>query len=786
MSVAELGFAVNSGPVKDATAALNDLKAAAGPAEKAAASLGTATTKAGHAHAGMSTQAAAAAHAIRSMGEQLALGVPPTQILTQQLAHLSFAASGPGGLKQAFSDAASTFGKLITPTTLVVGGLAGLAVGAYLAASSIKATELELANLSERIGTTVQALHGFDASAAIKGISTDDLVKGMTKFGDLSVDAQHNVGSLAELFRANGVAVGSLDDNLLRAADLIKNAATEADKYRLMQQLGLPATREWVQYLSQGSAGIKAAADEAAKFGDSADADLIAKAREADEKWHEFWKNFGDNAKSAFIVAEEGISDLLERASKQIGYAFHDIGLASSSDIFKATAAAGGGIKFGPGTDFSKFTSLNGMAAPATGTGGGKKTVNDVDVKKSISDDQQRIGLLGQMASVNDQVRQTQNALNLAGLAGVGVTKAQRDALLDLARENALGVTQMKAQVDANNVQAATIDMTVGKAAAFTAEMNRLNEATRNHQVLTQADKGAIHAQALELGKSADAAARAAVNSDIKFGQNTAFLSQSDVAIAQKLKPLFGDDVPAALASSQAAAMRLNDAFSTVSSSIENDMVSGLSDIANGSKTVSQGFSEMATSIINDIEKMIIKLEIVDPLMRALQGGIGGFLPGVGGGASPAAAGQVANLDFHNIGGVIPSAKGNIFSGAGLSAFSNSVVDRPTYFKFASGAGLMGEAGPEAIMPLTRGSNGKLGVAASNDNGGGTEVHIHNAPAGTTATAKTTKTPGGGTRTDIVLQRMVEDAVIGSMRPNGRVGQHMERTYNVNPMNGRG
>jgi phage-related minor tail protein len=43
---------------------------------------------------------------------------------------------------------------------------------------------------------------------------------------------------------------------------------------------------------------------------------------------------------------------------------------------------------------------------------------------------------------------------------------------------------------------------------------------------------------------------------------------------------------------------------------------------------------------------------------------------------------------------------------------SGGIVSSPTLFKFAGGTGLMGEAGPEAIMPLKRGRGGKLGVAA--------------------------------------------------------------------------
>jgi lambda family phage tail tape measure protein len=50
--------------------------------------------------------------------------------------------------------------------------------------------------------------------------------------------------------------------------------------------------------------------------------------------------------------------------------------------------------------------------------------------------------------------------------------------------------------------------------------------------------------------------------------------------------------------------------------------------------------------------------------------------------------------------------------------FTNTVVDKPTMFRYGGGLGVMGEAGPEAIMPLQRGPDGKLGVSAQ---GGGNQ-----------------------------------------------------------------
>ena len=69
-------------------------------------------------------------------------------------------------------------------------------------------------------------------------------------------------------------------------------------------------------------------------------------------------------------------------------------------------------------------------------------------------------------------------------------------------------------------------------------------------------------------------------------------------------------------------------------------------------------------------------------------------------------------------GSIFPSANGNVVANNKIVPFAyGGVVNKPTLFPMANGAGLMGEAGPEAIMPLRRGANGKLGVEAS---GGGT------------------------------------------------------------------
>ena len=80
----------------------------------------------------------------------------------------------------------------------------------------------------------------------------------------------------------------------------------------------------------------------------------------------------------------------------------------------------------------------------------------------------------------------------------------------------------------------------------------------------------------------------------------------------------------------------------------------------------------------------------------------------LGGLLAQGVAGLFANGGAFSQGKVMPFASGGIVSG-------------PTYFPMRGGTGLMGEAGPEAIMPLTRGADGKLGVRAA---GGGRPVQV--------------------------------------------------------------
>ncbi|HHV6180539.1 TPA: phage tail tape measure protein [Salmonella enterica] len=135
-----------------------------------------------------------------------------------------------------------------------------------------------------------------------------------------------------------------------------------------------------------------------------------------------------------------------------------------------------------------------------------------------------------------------------------------------------------------------------------------------------------------------------------------------------------------------------------------NGMADG---IANFALTGKMDFRSFTISILADLAKMEARIAASKLLGSVL--GMFGFGASAGG-STPSGAYSSAALS------VIPNADGGVYRSAGLSQYSGSIVNRPTFFAFARGAAVMGEAGPEAILPLRRGANGKLGVVAA---GGG-------------------------------------------------------------------
>ncbi|EAO9464975.1 phage tail tape measure protein [Salmonella enterica] len=180
-----------------------------------------------------------------------------------------------------------------------------------------------------------------------------------------------------------------------------------------------------------------------------------------------------------------------------------------------------------------------------------------------------------------------------------------------------------------------------------------------------------------------------------------------------------------------------SDYYTQVSDLVGNTLdglVDNMADALSGNKA---DWASWANSVLNELQKVLLRAIMVNTLKSAGDSGWFGSLGGMfgssvagaasAGGATPSGAytGAASQLKF---------AKGGVMDSPDLSRFRNGVVNSPTMFAFAKGAGLMGEAGPEAIMPLTRTADGNLGVRMVDDTvssvgGGGAQlqqtIHQH-------------------------------------------------------------
>jgi hypothetical protein len=406
---------------------------------------------------------------------------------------------GFGGLK-------SAIGSILTPTNLLIGGVAALVVGGYALVTSVVAQEKAFDDLAVRSDSTLRSIHALESAASFKGVDTADFLKQME-----TLAPQVNLVSsgLNTMFRANKVDADDLNGSVLVLADLIKNAASESDRYKLIQEAGLPATRQWVEFLSQGSVGIKAAQGNAVALGTATDQNLINKARAFDEALTTAWKNFKDNASAAVIESAGWLDQLGPKISSLWVNAFSTAEgrAAAQRQIASALLATGHGTdlsKTDPSAIYKGFPAFDGSTATGPNGKPTKSTIDPDQVKADIQQYQQLMGLLGPLASIDQVIAQKENDITLARLAGVDVTKKQEQAILAYAQAQALGIVQIHSQTDALGVESSTFAMTAGQAAAYAAVQTKINEANRTGNPLTQTQINLIRQEAVALGDATE------------------------------------------------------------------------------------------------------------------------------------------------------------------------------------------------------------------------------------------------------------------------------------------
>nr|DAH82736.1 MAG TPA: tail tape measure [Caudoviricetes sp.] len=587
---------------------------------------------------------------------------------------------------------------------------AGAVAGVQSLIDWIEKSNRALADMALTAKQTGLSLDDFQAkkfAANVNGVSDDQYTAGLQKSASLLNDAQRNANSLTKIFDENGLSIKNANGQLITqnqllssAANLVAGARTQQDAIKIAEMLGF--TKEWVPLLQQGSGAMQSLADEAQGAGLVIDSATIEKAAAFDAEWQKssvLWSTYMKAAAAEILpIIDEliGKAQNLIPSRKQLEDHAGDALSPLADALDQAGIAPKGGVVTVTISDAAKtaFSDL----------------VSGADTLKNLK------GLWGALPDAI-QIKPNSNPNEtIPGYAASQVrepdypSQSQMDAsfskywkALDAAQDADQDASDAKTKIPSNDTDDTDqVDRAINSLRKHTEQQIADTQAVglgsaalagfRADAALTaavQANGGEITkqqaAQFAELKTravdAAEALARAKVSSDIQFSSGTSLLGSEDVKIATQLKGIYGNDIPAALDSSYAAAIRFNDATKEVSSGIENNLVTGLTNIETGSVAAGKGFSDMGNAVIKTIEQMITKILIVEPLMRSLQ-----MLTGGGSGI----------MSFLGLGGSSAAGPTNVFgaAGAGFAVPTFAAADGGT---FGPGWGVVGERGPELI-----------------------------------------------------------------------------------------
>ncbi|HDI5685256.1 TPA: phage tail tape measure protein [Salmonella enterica] len=350
-----------------------------------------------------------------------------------------------------------------------------------------------------------------------------------------------------------------------------------------------------------------------------------------------------------------------------------------------------------------------------------EKTVDTYD--KLIKQQKEQIALAGQ----NTELAKLKYQISQGELATL--TESQKQTLL----QNAALIDQQKIREQLRNYEANLADSNASSRAANEAQLigygqgsrfrERLQEQfnirkefeEKNTDLLRQRQTGeideAFYQEALALNKR---------YLDERLRDQQGFYAASDAQRsdwADGMREGFANWADTASDYASQSADLVNNAMT--------GLVGNISDALSGNKV---DWEDWASSVLQSMQKIILNAMLVDSLRSASNSGFFSSIGGMFGAGAGAASGSTPSGAYNSaVSGIKLNAKGGAYASESLSAYSNSIVSTPTYFAFAKGAGLMGEAGPEAIMPLTRSADGSLGVRmvgsqpAATGNG---EIHI--------------------------------------------------------------
>lgn len=433
----------------------------------------------------------------------------------------------------------------------------------------------------------------------------------------------------------------------------------------------------------------------------------------------------------------------------------------------QATVAGGSSFGLGTGETNSKVTA--------------KKSVNKLDnaFKSMEMSYQRQIALIDTTGKKTAEVTEAQKLqFDIADGKLAGINAAQRTRLEGLA-----------AEVDRlNDVKKANIEM--AKVAEFTANLSAGNQNAREDL--------SVDVQGAGLGdKERDRMKeRLSIERGFLDQQRQLQLSYQSGDITKSLY----DQETNSLKSAMTDRLSIQDDYYKSVDAMQSDWTAGLSDglanwldessnysaqaanvvsssMSSALDTVADGlvgnkadWKDWMSSVLTMIAKVALQMAAVN-IVSGIVSSVGSAAIGAASGGGGTDSNAFSSGSYDNL---TLNAKGGAYSSSDLSKYSGQIVSSPTMFAFAKGAGLMGEAGPEAIMPLTRSADGSLGVrAVGSGSGGGAsaapQVNINIDSSGNTDTQSSAGYEQFGSQIGSFVDQRYRALLMRDLQPGGDI-----------------
>ncbi len=391
------------------------------------------------------------------------------------------------------------------------------------------------------------------------------------------------------------------------------------------------------------------------------------------------------------------------------------------------------------------------------------KALSGARLDAAISSTNAYVSALGPLATVDDAVKQKTEQLAQAQQRGAGLTKEQIQGILI--------TTQATSEWAAanNSAQAGVYDLATATAAAADQlkawVAQDLLDPKNPQQMANAVDILAAKMRAVaQAAQDANPATRELLN--LQFQGTAAAMSPAAAAAASTSHQIYGSDWQAHLSDAGPQMAAFNSQLQT-SLSLADDFANTFGQALLQAKTPMDALNSSVTALESSLIQMVSK-NLVNQALGPL---LSSFAP---------SAGQPLNILP-----TLPNARGNIFSGGSVVPFAlggllPDIVTQPTFFPMANGAGLVGEAGAEAVMPLRRDSSGRLGVSAGGV-GGSTSgvvnnIYIENY-TGAQATQTSQKNSTGGSDFRIVIRSQNAQDI-----SSGYYDKSMAGRYGITPV----